>query len=110
MQGRSNMYGIKPPIIGRAAYVPPKQDFTDTVFNQFVKAQSLKGTLSAFFTLCEQIDARQFENHHTFYQTLKDKVRSWKATALWSSLDQLVNREEYASGSICANKKVCMEL
>ncbi|KAJ8039072.1 [F-actin]-monooxygenase MICAL3 [Holothuria leucospilota] len=106
MQGRSNMYGIKPPIIGRAAYVPPKQDFTDTVFNQFVKAQTLKGTLSAFFTLCEQIDVRQFENHHTFYQTLKDKVRSWKATALWSSLDQLVNREEYASGSICANKKV----
>lgn len=98
--------GIASPLVGRAAFVPPKQDFTETVFNQFVKAETLRGSLSYFFTICEQTGLKQFENHDTFYNSLKEKVKFWRANSLWSLLTPLKEREEYKNGAICAGQKV----
>ena len=98
--------GIASPILGRAAFVPPKQDFTETLFNQFVKAETLRGAMSSFFTICEQTGLKQFENHDTFYDSLKEKVKFWRANSLWSLLNPLREREEYGNGAICSGQKV----
>lgn len=102
--------GIASPIVGRAAFVPPPQDFTETLFNQFVKAETLGGTLSSFFTLCEQTELKQFEDHTTFYNSLKEKVKFWRANSLWSLLNPLAEREEYGNATICSQQKVSSSL
>ncbi|XP_077569897.1 F-actin-monooxygenase MICAL2 isoform X2 [Stigmatopora nigra] len=64
------------------------------LFEDFVQASTCKGTLQAFNVLCRQLDLDPAE-HDTFYDSLKAKVTSWKAKALWSKLDKRMSHKEY---------------
>ncbi|XP_077482743.1 F-actin-monooxygenase mical2b isoform X5 [Stigmatopora argus] len=67
------------------------------LFEDFVQASTCKGTLQAFNVLCRQLDLDPAE-HATFYNSLKAKVTSWKANALWSKLDKRMSHKEYKNG------------
>ncbi|XP_062417747.1 F-actin-monooxygenase MICAL2 isoform X3 [Pungitius pungitius] len=83
------------------------EEETDNVgklFEDFVQASTCKGALQAFNVLCRKLDIDPAEND-TFYSSLKAKVTSWKAKALWSKLDKRTSHKEYKKGQACAGTK-----
>ncbi|XP_035010810.1 F-actin-monooxygenase MICAL2 isoform X3 [Hippoglossus stenolepis] len=80
---------------------------TDNVgkqFENFVQASTCKGTLQAFNVLCRRLDLDPADNS-TFYSSLRAKVTTWKANALWSKLDKRMSHKEYQKGQACVGTK-----
>ncbi|XP_022621040.1 F-actin-methionine sulfoxide oxidase MICAL2 isoform X2 [Seriola dumerili] len=73
-------------------------------FENFFQASTCKGALQAFNVLCRQLDLDPADNS-TFYSSLKAKVTSWKAKALWSKLDKRMSHKEYKKGQACVGTK-----
>nr|XP_040053372.1 F-actin-monooxygenase MICAL2 isoform X6 [Gasterosteus aculeatus aculeatus] len=83
------------------------EEETDNVgklFEDFVQASTCKGALQAFNVLCRKLDIDPAEND-TFYGSLKAKVTSWKAKALWGKLDKRMSHKEYKKGQACVGTK-----
>uniref|UniRef100_UPI0037E8CE56 F-actin-monooxygenase MICAL2 isoform X2 n=1 Tax=Semicossyphus pulcher TaxID=241346 RepID=UPI0037E8CE56 len=74
------------------------------LFENFVQASTCKGTLQAFNVLCRKLDLDPAD-HGTFYGSLKAKVTTWKAKALWSKLDKRTCHKEYKKGQACVGTK-----
>ncbi|KAK5620409.1 hypothetical protein CRENBAI_024446 [Crenichthys baileyi] len=74
------------------------------LFENFIQASTCKGTLQAFNVLCRCLDVDPAD-HNTFYSSLKAKVTSWKAKALWSKLDKRMSLKEYKKGQACVGTK-----
>ncbi|XP_051885620.1 F-actin-monooxygenase MICAL2 [Pristis pectinata] len=70
------------------------------LFENFVQASTFRGTLQAFHILCRQLDLDPLD-HQMFYSTLKSRVNTWKAKALWSKLDKQSSHKEYKKGNAC---------
>ncbi|XP_062241190.1 F-actin-monooxygenase mical2b isoform X4 [Platichthys flesus] len=80
---------------------------TDNVgkqFENFVQASTCKGTIQAFNVLCRRLDLDPADNS-TFYSSLRAKVTTWKANALWSKLDKRMSHKEYQKGQACVGTK-----
>ncbi|XP_060923963.1 F-actin-monooxygenase mical2b isoform X1 [Limanda limanda] len=80
---------------------------TDNVgkqFENFVQASTCKGTLQAFNVLCRRLDLDPADNS-TFYSSLRAKVTTWKANALWTKLDKRMSHKEYQKGQACVGTK-----
>ncbi|XP_058485125.1 F-actin-monooxygenase mical2b isoform X6 [Solea solea] len=73
-------------------------------FEKFVQASTCKGALQAFSVLCRQLDLDPADNR-SFYSSLRAKVTSWKAKALWTKLDKRISHKEYQKGQACAGTK-----
>uniref|UniRef100_A0A3Q2P0V8 F-actin monooxygenase n=1 Tax=Fundulus heteroclitus TaxID=8078 RepID=A0A3Q2P0V8_FUNHE len=74
------------------------------LFENFIQASTCKGALQAFNALCRRLDLDPAD-HDTFYSSLKAKVTSWKAKALWSKLDKRMSNKEYKKGQACLGTK-----
>ncbi|XP_058401976.1 F-actin-monooxygenase MICAL2 isoform X2 [Diceros bicornis minor] len=81
-----------------------KQTQAGQIFENFVQASTCKGTLQAFNILTRQLDLDPLDHRH-FYSTLKSKVNTWKAKALWYKLDKRGSHKEYKRGKSCMNTK-----
>ncbi|XP_019954409.2 F-actin-monooxygenase MICAL2 isoform X4 [Paralichthys olivaceus] len=81
-----------------------ERDNVGKQFENFVQASTCKGTLQAFNVLCRQVDLDPADNL-TFYSSLKAKVTTWKAKALWSKLDKRMSHKEYQRGQACVGTK-----
>ncbi|XP_042344514.1 F-actin-monooxygenase MICAL2 isoform X5 [Plectropomus leopardus] len=81
-----------------------ERDNVGKLFENFVQASTCKGTLQAFNILCRKLDLDPADND-TFYSSLKAKVTSWKAKALWSKLDKRMSHKEYKKGQACVGTK-----
>lgn len=75
------------------------------IFENFIQASTCKGTLQAFNLLCRRLDLDPAD-HTTFYSSLKAKVTSWKAKALWNKLDKRMAHKDYKKGQACVGTKV----
>ncbi|KAI1889803.1 hypothetical protein AGOR_G00166690 [Albula goreensis] len=74
------------------------------LFESFVQASTCKGTLLAFSILCRQLELDPLE-HWSFYSSLRARVTSWKAKALWSKLDKRAAHKEYKKARACIGTK-----
>uniref|UniRef100_A0A3Q3N9G8 F-actin monooxygenase n=1 Tax=Mastacembelus armatus TaxID=205130 RepID=A0A3Q3N9G8_9TELE len=81
-----------------------EEDNVGKLFENFVQASTCKGTLQAFNVLCRQLDLDP-ANNSTFYSSLKAKVTSWKAKALWTKLDKRMSHKEYKKSQSCVGTK-----
>nr|XP_046243442.1 F-actin-monooxygenase MICAL2 isoform X8 [Scatophagus argus] len=81
-----------------------EKDNVGKLFENFVQASTCKGTLQAFNILCRQLDLDPADSS-TFYSSLKEKVTTWKAKALWSKLDKRMSHKEYKKGQACVGTK-----
>ncbi|KAM6980394.1 F-actin-monooxygenase mical2b [Aplochiton taeniatus] len=81
-----------------------EKDQAGKLFENFVQVSTCKGTLQAFNILCRHLELDPQE-HATFYSSLKSKLTSWKAKALWSKLDKRTAHKEYRKGQACAGTK-----
>lgn len=84
-----------------------ERDNVGKQFENFVQASTCKGTLQAFNVLCRQLDLDPADSS-TFYSSLKEKVTTWKAKALWSKLDKRMSHKEYKKGQACVGTKVSL--
>lgn len=82
-----------------------ERDNVGKLFENFIQASTCKGTLQTFSLLCGQLDLDPVDSS-TFYSSLKAKVTTWKAKALWSKLDKRMSHKEYKKGQACAGTKV----
>ncbi|XP_045889364.1 F-actin-monooxygenase MICAL2 isoform X4 [Micropterus dolomieu] len=81
-----------------------ERDNVGKLFENFVQASTCKETLQAFNVLCRQLDLDPAD-HSTFYSSLKAKVTTWKAKALWTKLDKRMSHKEYKKGQACVGTK-----
>uniref|UniRef100_H3CVE3 F-actin monooxygenase n=1 Tax=Tetraodon nigroviridis TaxID=99883 RepID=H3CVE3_TETNG len=81
-----------------------EKDNVGKLFETFIQASTCKGTLQAFSVLCGQLDLDPADSS-TFYSSLKAKVTTWKAKALWSKLDKRMSHKEYQKGQACVGTK-----
>uniref|UniRef100_H2V6I9 F-actin monooxygenase n=1 Tax=Takifugu rubripes TaxID=31033 RepID=H2V6I9_TAKRU len=81
-----------------------ERDNVGKLFENFFQASTCKGTLQAFSLLCGQLDLDPADSS-TFYSSLKAKVTTWKAKALWSKLDKRMSHKEYKKGQACVGTK-----
>ena len=77
----------------------------DQLFNQFYDSTDFLDILRIFQSLCAEIgvDPNQYDG---FYSSLKEKLTTWKAGALWQLLDARARLPEYQSQGACAGKRV----
>ncbi|XP_046897542.1 F-actin-monooxygenase MICAL2 isoform X8 [Hypomesus transpacificus] len=80
------------------------RDQAGKLFESFIQASTCKGTLQSFNLLCRQLDVDPLD-HETFYSSLKAKLTSWRAKALWSKLDKRTCHKEYRKGQACLGTK-----
>ncbi|XP_042274252.1 F-actin-monooxygenase MICAL2 isoform X4 [Thunnus maccoyii] len=81
-----------------------EKDNVGKLFENFVQASTCKGTLQAFNVLCRKLDLDPADNS-TFYNSLRAKVTTWKAKALWTKLDKRMCHKEYKKGQACVGTK-----
>ncbi|CAK6954770.1 F-actin-monooxygenase MICAL2 [Scomber scombrus] len=81
-----------------------EEDNVGKLFEDFVQASTCKGTLQAFNVLCRKLDLDPADNS-TFYSSLRAKVTTWKAKALWTKLDKRMCHKEYKKGQACMGTK-----
>lgn len=82
-----------------------EKDNVGKLFENFIHASTCKGTLQAFSVLCGQLDLDPADSS-AFYSSLKAKVTTWKAKALWAKLDKRMSHKEYQKGQACVGTKV----
>lgn len=87
--------------------IEEERDNVGKLFENFIQASTCKGALQAFNVLCRQLDLDPADNG-TFYSSLRAKVTTWKAKALWSKLDKRMSHKEYKKGQACVGTKVCL--
>ncbi|XP_071827955.1 uncharacterized protein [Apostichopus japonicus] len=76
-------------------------------FDVFVDAPNLTEISECFTKLCESKGITPFEDHTTFFETLKEQTLSnWKAKELWELIQKRANRKEYNKGKACTDIKV----
>ncbi|XP_010789820.1 protein-methionine sulfoxide oxidase MICAL2 isoform X5 [Notothenia coriiceps] len=80
------------------------RDNVGKLFEDFVQSSTCKGALQAFNVLCRRLDLDPADND-IFYSSLKAKLTSWKAQALWSKLDKRMSHKEYKKGQACVGTK-----
>ncbi|XP_059927862.1 F-actin-monooxygenase MICAL2 isoform X3 [Gadus macrocephalus] len=80
------------------------KDLVMKLFENLAQAPACKCTLQAFNVMCAQLGLDPLE-HTTFYSSLKDKMTTWKAKALWSKLDKRFAHKEYKKGQACVGTK-----
>ncbi|KAL3065485.1 hypothetical protein OYC64_015622 [Pagothenia borchgrevinki] len=80
------------------------RDNVGKLFEDFVQSSTCKGALQAFSVLCRRLDLDPTDNE-IFYSSLKAKLTSWKAQALWSKLDKRMLHKEYKKGQVCVGTK-----
>ncbi|CAL8403656.1 unnamed protein product [Boreogadus saida] len=80
------------------------KDLVMKLFENFAQAPACKCTLQAFNVMCAHLGLDPLE-HTTFYSSLKDKMTTWKAKALWSKLDKRFAHKEYKKGQACVGTK-----
>ncbi|XP_068598071.1 F-actin-monooxygenase MICAL2 [Brachionichthys hirsutus] len=80
------------------------RDNVGKLFENFVQALTCKGALQAFNVLCRRLSLDPADNA-TFYSSLKAKVTTWKAKALWTKLDKRMSHKEYNTGQACSGTK-----
>ncbi|KAK5915347.1 hypothetical protein CesoFtcFv8_000945 [Champsocephalus esox] len=80
------------------------RDNVGKLFEDFVQSSTCKGALQAFNVLCRRLDLDPADND-IFYSSLKAKLTSWKAQALWSKLDKRMLHKEYKKGQACVGTK-----
>lgn len=80
------------------------RDNVGKLFEDFVQSSTCKGALQAFNVLCRRLDLDPTDNE-IFYSSLKAKLTSWKAQALWSKLDKRMLHKEYKKGQVCVGTK-----
>ena len=85
--------------------IEEEKDDGGKLFENFVQASTCKGAMQAFNLLCSQLELDP-QDHSTFYSTLRTKVTSWKAKALWSKLDKRMSHKEYKKSQACVGTKV----
>lgn len=85
------------------------RDNVGKLFEDFVQSSTCKGALQAFNVLCRRLDLDPADND-IFYSSLKAKLTSWKAQALWSKLDKRMSHKEYKKGQACVGTKVCLNV
>ncbi|XP_029316338.1 LOW QUALITY PROTEIN: F-actin-monooxygenase MICAL2 [Cottoperca gobio] len=81
-----------------------ERDNVGKLFEDFVQSSTCKGALQAFNVLCRRLNLDPADND-IFYSSLKAKVTSWKANALWSKLDKRMSHKEYQKGQACVGTK-----
>lgn len=82
-----------------------ERDNVGKLFENFVQASTCKETLQAFNVLCRQLDLDPADSN-TFYSSLKERLTTWKAKALWSKLDKRMSHKEYDQRQACVGTKV----
>lgn len=77
----------------------------EKLFSQFYDSTDFLEILRVFQSLCSEIgvDSAQYDG---FYLSLKEKLTTWKAGALWQLLDARARLSEYESQRACAGKRV----
>uniref|UniRef100_A0A6Q2XFF3 F-actin monooxygenase n=1 Tax=Esox lucius TaxID=8010 RepID=A0A6Q2XFF3_ESOLU len=81
-----------------------ERDQAGKMFEKFIQASTCKGTMQSFNILCRQLDLDPQE-HGTFYSSLKTRLTSWKAKALWTKLDKRTCHKDYKKGQACVGTK-----
>lgn len=77
----------------------------EQLFNQFYDSKDFQDILRIFQSLCSEIDVDS-ALYDGFYSSLKEKLTSWKAGALWQLLDARARLPEYENQRACAGKRV----
>ncbi|XP_033825708.1 F-actin-monooxygenase mical1 [Periophthalmus magnuspinnatus] len=77
-------------------------------FELFTQAQTFKEVQHHFSELCKHLEINP-KDYKTFYRTLKDKLNSWKAKAMWTKFDKRASHPDYQQGKVCAKNK-CLVL
>ncbi len=81
-------------------------ELAEEVFLHFVnQANTLKSILRTFRYLCEILRLKPQEMP-LFYPKLKSKLKSWKATALWTKFDKRASHKCYMKGKACAGQRM----
>ena len=77
----------------------------EQLFSQFYDSTNFQEILHIFQSLCAEIgvDSALYEE---FYSSLKEKLTTWKAGALWQLLDARAALPEYQGQKACAGKRV----
>jgi hypothetical protein len=96
----------------------PDVALASDVFDQFCAASTLKSILTLHRHLCELLRLRPAP-FPDFYPPLRNKLRSWRAQALWTKFDKRASHKCYNRGLASAGKlrrstkkrfiHVCME-
>lgn len=94
-----------PPQQEKMGETEEERDNVGKLFENFVQASTCKETLQAFNVLCRQLDLDPADSG-TFYSSLKERVTTWKAKALWSKLDKRMCHKVYNQGQACVGTKV----
>lgn len=79
-------------------------DRSSAIFDQFCRITSLRGTLTIFQQLCEEIQLDRTD-HRGFYASLRSKLHSWRAASLWNKLDKRLSQEVYKYQTLCAGHR-----
>ncbi|XP_062513190.1 protein-methionine sulfoxide oxidase mical3a-like isoform X2 [Corticium candelabrum] len=78
----------------------------NSLYDRFVESKTLKDTIDTFSQLCTALDIDSTQCGLTVYHQLKEKLRSWKCSSLWSLLDKRAAQKEYGKGRACIGKRI----
>lgn len=92
-------------LVGKMGETEEEKDQAGKLFENFIQASTCKGTLQSFNLLCRLLDLDP-QDHETFYCSLKTRLTSWRAKALWTKLDKRTCHKEYKKGQACVGTKV----
>uniref|UniRef100_A0A3B4A061 Molecule interacting with CasL protein 1 n=1 Tax=Periophthalmus magnuspinnatus TaxID=409849 RepID=A0A3B4A061_9GOBI len=87
---------------------PGQHNPSHAAFELFTQAQTFKEVQHHFSELCKHLEINP-KDYKTFYRTLKDKLNSWKAKAMWTKFDKRASHPDYQQGKVCAKNK-CLVL
>ncbi|XP_037946356.1 F-actin-monooxygenase Mical isoform X3 [Teleopsis dalmanni] len=75
------------------------------MFDLFCMATTMRQILGLHRNMCDVINIRPSVINE-FYPKLKQKIRSWKAQALWKKFDARAAHRVYAKGNACSGTRV----
>jgi len=78
---------------------------TSDVFDKMLRSDDLKDLLYNYSQLCQHLKICPGPMQ-TFYPTIKDKIKFWKANTLWNCLDKHYSHKVYENGNACKNQRV----
>lgn len=83
----------------------PDVALASDVFDQFCAASTLKSILTLHRHLCELLRLRPAP-FPDFYPPLRNKLRSWRAQALWTKFDKRASHKCYNRGLASAGTTI----
>ena len=89
----------------RSGSVQINTALANELFDQFCAASTFKSVLRTYRQMCEVLRVKPGQLPQ-FYPRIKSKLKSWRATALWSKFDKRAGHKVYKSGRICASQRV----